>query len=143
MTSENQNIATALRFYDYINRRVASDWANQFAPNWEATPSMPSMPDQLAGYCSVIDGFRSGAPDLAVEQLEVVSNEDVVAIRSQVSGTHTGELFGVPATGRTFAFTAMDIHRLSEGKIAATWHAEDFGGLMKQLLEPLNQQMSI
>lgn len=68
-----------------------------------------------------------------VESIELIANEDVIAVRSRVGGTNTGTLFGNPPTGKTFAFTAMDTHRLSNGKIVQTWHVEDFAGLMAQL----------
>jgi predicted ester cyclase len=80
----------------------------------------------------VIDQFRAGAPDLQVENVEIIANDDVVAVRSRVSGTNTGDLFGQPASGKPFAFTAMDVHRVADGKIVGTWHVEDFAEMTRQ-----------
>jgi predicted ester cyclase len=133
MTQENPNVALVQRFYDYLNGRAGEDWSSIFAESWTGVPPLPEAPDQIAGYRLVIDQFRAGAPDLKVENIEIIANDDVVAVRSHVSGTHSGELFGQPASDKPFAFTAMDIHRVADGKIVATWHVEDFAGMMEQL----------
>ncbi len=133
MANFDTNQQLCRRFYDYLNARGGEDWAALFAADWTAVPAFPATPDQLGGYRTTIDQFRAGAPDLKVETIEVIANDDVVAVRSRVSGTNTGELFGQPATGKAFAFTAMDIHRITNGKIANSWHVEDFEGMMEQL----------
>ena len=58
---------------------------------------------------------------------------DRVAVRTVTRGVHTGELLGVPGTGRPVEFRAADFHRLTGGRIAATWHLEDYFGLAAQL----------
>ena len=121
------------RFYDYLNAKPGNDWNDIFAPNWKALPAMPESPDQVAGYRSMVDKLRMGIPDLVVMNVELIANEGFVAVRSIVSGTNTGILFGTPPTGKSFSFTAMDIHRIDNDKIIQTWHVEDFAGMMAQL----------
>jgi steroid delta-isomerase-like uncharacterized protein len=133
MTNPNPNIALVQRFYDYINNRTDDSWHRIFSNDWTAIPPLPEAPDQVAGYKQVIDQFRAGAPDLAVENVELIANDDVVAVRSRVTGTNAGQLFGQPATGKPFTFTAMDVHQIVDGKIVNTWHVEDFAGMMAQL----------
>jgi predicted ester cyclase len=133
MPHETLNITLARRFYDYLNNRADEDWSAIFAKDWSAVPPLPQTPDQIAGYKMVIDQFRAGAPDLNVDNVEIIANDDVVAVRSRVSGTHAGELFGQSASGKPFSFTAMDVHRVIDGKIVGTWHVEDFAGMMGQL----------
>ena len=120
-------------FYDYLNATAGPEWAARLAPNWTALPPLPATPDQATGYRAAADQLRAGVPDLRVENVEVIANADVVAVRSRVSGTHTGPLFGQAPTDKSFVFTAMDIHRISDGKIAQTWHVEDFAGMLAQL----------
>jgi predicted ester cyclase len=127
------NIMLARQFYGLINGGPAVQWRNTFAPTWVATPHLPSKPDQIGGYEQVIGAFRAAIPDLKVEQVEVIANDDVVAVRSRVTGTNTAQLFGKPATGKAITFTAMDIHRIKDGRIVETWHVEDFLGMNRQL----------
>ena len=54
-------------------------------------------------------------------------------MRSTIRGTHEGDLFGIPATGRPIEFMAIDIHRLENGQIVETWHIEDFLSVLFQL----------
>jgi predicted ester cyclase len=128
-----QNIELARSFYSLINGGDAEKWKASFAPNWKAHPPLPSAPDQIAGYQQVIGAFRAGVPDLVVKQVEIIANDDVVAVRSKVVGKNTQKLFGQAATNRKMEFTAMDIHRIADGKIVETWHVEDFLSMNKQL----------
>ncbi len=128
-----QNIAVARSFYSLINGGDAVTWRQNFAEGWKATPPLPSKPNEVGGYEAVIGAFRAGMPDLKVEQVEIIANDDVVAVRSRVTGTNTAPLFGQPATNRSIAFTAMDIHRLKDGKIVETWHVEDLLAMQRQL----------
>jgi predicted ester cyclase len=128
-----QNMEVARSFYSLINGGDAEKWKSAFAPNWKAHPPMPSAPDQVAGYQQVIGAFRAGVPDLVVKQIEVIANEDMVAVRSRVTGKNTRKLFGQPASNRKMEFSAMDIHRIVDGKIVETWHVEDFLSMNKQL----------
>jgi predicted ester cyclase len=128
-----QNMEVARSFYSLINGGDAEKWKSAFAPNWKAYPPLPSAPDQIAGYQQVIGAFRAGVPDLVVKQVEVIANDDVVAVRSKVTGKNSQKLFGQPASNRIMAFTAMDIHRIVDGKIVETWHVEDFLSMNKQL----------
>jgi hypothetical protein len=43
---------------------------------------------------------------------------------------------GHPPTGRPIQIRTMDIHQVRGGKFVATWHLEDFAGLMTQLSAP-------
>jgi predicted ester cyclase len=128
-----QNMEVARSFYSLINGGDAEKWKASFAPNWKAHPPLPSAPDEIAGYQQVIGAFRAGVPDLVVKQVEVIANDNVVAVRSRVTGKNTRKLFGQPASNRKMEFTAMDIHRIVDGKIVETWHVEDFLSMNKQL----------
>lgn len=48
-------------------------------------------------------------------------------------GTHTGEFFGIPPTGKSVTFSGMHLMRIADGKIAEHWGNNDDLGLMRQL----------
>jgi predicted ester cyclase len=58
--------------------------------------------------------------------------EDVVE-RFTASGTHQGDLMGVPGTGATIALRGMNIFRISDGKIVERWGQLDQLGVLHQL----------
>ena len=50
-----------------------------------------------------------------------------------ISGTHLGELLGVPATRKEVQMTGITMFRLEGGKIAEIWSEHDVLGLFTQL----------
>jgi len=50
-----------------------------------------------------------------------------------MTGTHTGDFFGFPATGKKISFTGIYIVQIANGKIIEHWGEEDSVGLLQQL----------
>jgi len=63
----------------------------------------------------------------------MVATDDMVAVRVLGTGIHSGELFGVPATGKQVTWTATMIWRISDGKFVERWNAFDSLSQMLQL----------
>jgi predicted ester cyclase len=57
-------------------------------------------------------------PDHRLEIEDVATIGDRVAVRGTRSGTHKGELWGVPPTGESFAVQQVHWFRVSDGKEA-------------------------
>ena len=51
----------------------------------------------------------------------------------EVSGTPSGELFGVPHGGRSFRIMAIDIQTIRDGKMVQTYHLENWLSALGQL----------
>ena len=77
--------------------------------------------------------YRSAAPDVTFKAEVLIAEGDIVACYYKGSGTHTGELFGIPPTGKEFTFKGVDIVRIVDGKIVEGWDVPDLFGLMRQL----------
>ncbi len=54
-------------------------------------------------------------------------------VRYQVSGTHSGEFMGVPATGRRLTWEAMMHARVKSGRVQESWLQWDRLAVMQQL----------
>lgn len=76
-------------------------------------------------------------PDVywTVEQIQV--DTDKVVVRTSVSGSHHADFRGLRPLGRQFTLAAMDILRLSEGKIVEHWGELDMVSLQQQLAVPV------
>lgn len=61
--------------------------------------------------------FRQVVPDLTVTVERVIASGDEVVGVWRVRGTHSGELFGFPATGRELEWTNASIFRVRDGRI--------------------------
>lgn len=70
---------------------------------------------------------------LHMEVHEVVAGDDLVAYRATLSGTHTGELMGIPATGRPFSAQHMHMLRMRDGRSSEHWATRDDLGMLQQL----------
>jgi len=70
---------------------------------------------------NVLKGTEQIFPDLQVEILDMIEENDKVAVRACFTGTHSAELCGVPATGKKIGFEALEVFRTENGKIAESW----------------------
>jgi predicted ester cyclase len=53
-----------------------------------------------------------------------------------MNATQTGEIFGIPATGRTIRFDVHERCRFVDGKLAERWSRVDFEDIKRQLTAP-------
>jgi ketosteroid isomerase-like protein len=104
------------------------------------TPDYESCAGYLPGECwgrdtsiKVVGNFAKSIPDMKFDIKEVLVAGDRVIVRGEVTGTPAGELFGVPHTGKSFRMMAIDIQTIREGKIAKTYHMENWLSALNQL----------
>ena len=78
--------------------------------------------------------FLGALPDLRAEEQAVIASDDLVVMRLVVTATHKGDLLGIPATGRSVQWDAVDIYRVTDdGKISEEWAADDMATFASQL----------
>ena len=81
----------------------------------------------------VFEGFGKAIPNMTHEIKEVIVAGDKIIVRGELSGTPAGDFFGVPHTGKSFKIMALDIQTIKGGKIARTYHVEDWAAAINQL----------
>ncbi len=94
-------------------------------------PGMPPMDWNTTKQFST--ALTRSFPDLRHEIVDIVAEGDKIAVRLNVTGTHKGELQGIPPTGKKVSFSAMDFITLQDGKVSEEWLNADTMGLMQQL----------
>jgi steroid delta-isomerase-like uncharacterized protein len=130
MSEENKAIARKfLRMFELgdpsmADEIVATDYYNHDAPD-------PSI--GLEGIKAFVNTFKNAVRDAQVSIAHQVAEGDKVVSRYTWSGTHQGEYFGVPATGKQVSYTATATFRVADGKIREAWMNWDQWGLMQQL----------
>src|SRR3954452_4463814 len=80
-----------------------------------------------------IEYFRNAVSDLTYTIEDQIAEDDKVVTRYTVSGTHQGEFFGVPPTGKRISMSGMSIDRFEGGKMVEEWPEYDLLGVMRQI----------
>lgn len=81
-----------------------------------------------------ITPFRASFPDVHMEVVELIAEDDKVVGRFKCSGTHLGEWRGHAPTGRRFrAIDEVYIFRFGDGRIVHAWGLEDTLRRLEQL----------
>jgi steroid delta-isomerase-like uncharacterized protein len=83
----------------------------------DATVHMPGVPPNVDTK-QIFSALRLGMPDFQTKIEDIVAEGDKVALRITWSGTHKGELMGIPATGKHISVTEMQFYRFENGQIA-------------------------
>jgi steroid delta-isomerase-like uncharacterized protein len=97
---------------------------------------VPGQPEPLQGpkgYLMIIGMMRSGFPNIQWTIDDMVTENDKVAVRFTMTGTHHGTFFGVPATGKTIVVQAMNFYRLADDQIIEEFGQPDMLGLLTQI----------
>ena len=96
---------------DAVDRFVAEDYVNHnafVADGREANRQFWTM-------------FFAGLPDVRVTMEDLVVSGDRVVGRFVYRGTHTGDLMGIPATGKPVEMRSIDIWRVQDGMFVEHW----------------------
>ncbi len=80
-----------------------------------------------------VEQFGNLIPDMEFRILDILVADDRVIVRGEQTGTPAGELFGIPHSGKSFRIMAFDIQTIKNGKIAKTFHVENWHAAAEQL----------
>jgi steroid delta-isomerase-like uncharacterized protein len=96
----------------------------------------PSSPDPLPGpegLKPIILAMRQGVPDLTYVIEETIITPERIVARVLVRGTHSGTLFGIPASGKNFEIRQINVEYIKNGKIVEHWRVTEELQWMRQL----------
>ena len=85
------------------------------------------------GYLMIIAMMRGGFPDIQWKIEDMITENDKVAVRFTMRGTHQGTFWGVPATERPIVVQALNFYRLSADQIIEEFGQPDMLGLLTQI----------
>jgi predicted ester cyclase len=125
--------AVVRRFYE----QMCNERKNELAPDiFNAGHEMhdPQVPTSRGpdGVVAAVSVYQEGVEG-HWEIEDIFSAGDRVVVRWTGSGTHVGEVNGIPPTGKNIRVDAISIHRMANGKIDETWEVWDTLGFLQQL----------
>ncbi len=104
------------------------------APNFVGRdPALPSPTTGVAAFKVLVSGYRTAFPDIRITVHDQVAEGDRAVTRWTAVGTHKGELWGLPPTGKQATVSGITIDRVENGRVAESWSNWDTLGLMQQL----------
>jgi steroid delta-isomerase-like uncharacterized protein len=124
-----------------IRRAIDEIWNRG---NWEASEELwardivlhlPTEPEPLEREAikSLFEQLHTAFPDLTITIDDLVAENDRVAARWTLRGTHEGDYFGFPRTGNPVTVQELAILRCADGKAEEIWLMPNILGSMQQL----------
>ena len=124
--ARNVHLAWAKRDYDFIRASCAPDMLYY-------SPSNAKQLDSIEELIEFADSIYITISDYDISIEDIMAEGDKVALRAIVRATHTGEILGIPATGKKIEWGQILIFQVENGKIVEVWEDWDALGLMQQL----------
>lgn len=117
--SEHQ--ALVERMFGEIINAGDLDVANElFASDYVDHGPMGEMRG-IDAFKEVVAMWRAAVPDVRCTVENWFESGEMAAWNVRVTGTHRGEMMGIPATGRSFEYVTPNIGRFAGGKAAEHW----------------------
>lgn len=131
--SLEENKAIVLKFYEFFDRQDIAQGrelmsADIIARGLDAKPQIGI--DAVMQYGTMM---FAAFPDGRHVLEEVIAEGDKVVTRGTFSGTHQGELMGIPPTDKRVSFSVIHIDRVVDGKIVEHWGQGNILDLMQQI----------
>jgi steroid delta-isomerase-like uncharacterized protein len=82
---------------------------------------------------SVYRVWFNAFPDYQFNQEEILIDDHRVAVIAQIIGTHSGDFFGMPPTGRKFECRVVFVYSLKDAQIVHEQRILDFTGVLLQV----------
>ena len=120
--------------YNYIeamNKKNEGFLDNYFAEDY--IYHGPAGELDAEGFKATHKMFLSAFPDIKASIEDIIAADDKVVTRWKMSGTHQGELQGMPPSGKKVTFTGIIITKVVESKVAEEWEAFNLLSIMKQI----------
>ena len=128
------NKSVSLKFFEtYGNQHDVEGCTPLFAENVTINTTGAPGPLDFNAYKQVGYAFLAGFADLHPQIIEQLEDGNKVVTRLFWSGTQTGELNGIPPSGRTFRSESIVIDTIENGKIVDRREVSDMLGMLQQL----------
>jgi steroid delta-isomerase-like uncharacterized protein len=128
------NKSVSLKFFEMYGKQHDVEGARSlFAENAIINTSVAPGPMDVAAYGQLGYAFLNGFADLNATVVEQLEDQSRVINRVIWGGTHTGDLNGIPPTGRSFRTESIVIDTVIDGKIIERREVSNVLEMMQQL----------
>ena len=126
--------ATTRRAYDLINAGDIDGFGGLMADDFVEHEEMPGLAPTKEGVLDMFRMYLAAFPDMQMHAEEVLVSGDKTVTRARATGTHQGELMGMPPTGKSVDVKLIDIMQFNDaGMVREHWGLMDMFSMMQQL----------
>jgi predicted ester cyclase len=93
----------------------------------------PNLPSDKGGFKQFIYLLWKGFPDIRITFEDLIIEENKVAGRYYLAGTHKGEFIGLQPTDKQFKVNGMTLFAFRDAKVIERWNLVDMVSLREQL----------
>jgi steroid delta-isomerase-like uncharacterized protein len=129
-----QNEAALMRAVEAWNSGDVASYLDLYSEDIKLHAGTYDFPDKRAVE-GMYRGFFAATSDLRLEIHETFGQGDKLAARYTVTGTHTGELMGIPPTGRELSIIGITIMHFRDGEVVERWDVDDSTEAFSRLRE--------
>ena len=127
------NKAKVRQFYAEVIQKGNLAIVDQIAaPHIVDHNPIPGQAPGVEGIRQAFTALRAAVTDLRISVDHIVAEGDKVAAHVSVRGKHTGELMGIPPSGKEVVMRISDVVRFENGKVVERWGVEDMSGFLPQ-----------
>ena len=135
MRHAESNEAKTRRLYDAVwnDRRLEliDEWVT---PDFVGHYSMYPEPVRgIEGFRAMVEEALTALPDLRMEVVETIADDDKVVSRVRMTGAHSGPIQGFAPTGRRVDVQYIAIEHYADGRCFEEWVRGDDLGLSRQI----------
>lgn len=128
------NETVVRRFFEVVWNEGDTARIDAFmAPDFVSHNGLRVAVSDADGYAKGVAMLRGAFPDLHTDLELVISDGDYVCVRGRDRGTHVGELFGHPGSGRELTTSWIELFRMRDGRLAEGWLEMDTAAFFSQL----------
>jgi steroid delta-isomerase-like uncharacterized protein len=130
----SKNMQVQRLFYDEVyNKHNLAMIDSIVAPDYVEHCTAPGYSPDRAGLKKSFEDFVISMPDMHCQVNFMAADSEYVTVQYTFTGTNTGSLMGMPATGKKVNIDGVDIIRYKNGKAIGHWGYNEEMKMMTQL----------
>ena len=130
--AQNENVAAIESAVEKMNAGDVDGYLELYADNVTVHGYPPGV-EGKEGITEFYRAFRNAFEGFQLAVEDVMAEGDKVAVRYRITGTHSGELMGVPGSGNEVDIEGQSFFRFENGRVAERWQSLDGANLMTQI----------
>lgn len=133
--SEQENLNLIHKMYDALNAKDLDAHDRYWSPNmvWHGPPAFGDIHGLENFKNQVMRPFYKAFPDYYAKNDIEVAGANWVAATGYLTGTHSAEFLGVPATGRAIRMRFSDFWLIENGMLTHNYVMTDDLDLLRQM----------